>query len=128
MIEMAVLVLDSGDGRFDHCIWNGNSNTGIGDHYRLWDLIWTLRYELVGIGHSHPGSGPPSPSRTDITTFRAIELGLGRTLDWWITTQDQFVAIRRASLDHPVFEMKRLDLTGALIPNWLRVLRKRSNY
>jgi hypothetical protein len=58
------------------------------DSRKLWDVLWTNRKTLSGVAHSHPGSGPPAPSWTDLTTFAAIEEGLGVRLAWWITTDD----------------------------------------
>ncbi len=53
------------------------------DSLPLWEIFWANRADLSGFAHSHPG-GLATPSYEDITTFAAVELGLGRRLDWWI--------------------------------------------
>lgn len=60
----------------------------------LWAVIWGNREDLSGFAHSHPGSGVPGPSYTDITTFAAVEAGLGKRLDWWILSSDAGCLVR----------------------------------
>lgn len=62
------------------------------DQHDLWEVLWGNREKIRGFAHSHPGSGTPFPSETDITTFQAVENGLGRRLCWWITSADTLVA------------------------------------
>jgi hypothetical protein len=64
------------------------------DSRDLWDVLWEHRYQLDGFGHSHPGSGFPSPSSTDLSTFAAIEAGLGKRLHWWITSKNSTIISR----------------------------------
>lgn len=64
------------------------------DSVDLWEVLWTRRQEVLGIAHSHPGAGVPVPSWTDLTTFAAIEAGLGRRLRWWITSADELIELR----------------------------------
>jgi proteasome lid subunit RPN8/RPN11 len=64
------------------------------DSRELWDVIWKHRERLAGVAHSHPGGGVPGPSHEDVTTFSAVELALGRRLDWWITSADAVVVGR----------------------------------
>ena len=66
----------------------GRSMGGLPDSRNLWDVIWENRTNISGIAHSHPGSGIPGPSQTDVTTFSAIEVALGRKLDWWIVSAE----------------------------------------
>jgi hypothetical protein len=61
------------------------------DSRKLWDVLWQHRVELLGVAHTHPGAGQPSPSLEDLTTFAACEAGLGKRLRWWIATNDQVV-------------------------------------
>lgn len=61
------------------------------DSRKLWDVYWENRDHLLGFAHSHPGHGVPGPSHTDITTFVAIEKALGRSLTWWIISEDHVV-------------------------------------
>jgi len=65
---------------------NGSSEGAIADSNVLWHRIWTARDELGGIAHSHPWNGPANASHTDVTTFAAIERGLGKRLIWPIVT------------------------------------------
>jgi len=61
------------------------------DSRDLWDVLWSRRDEVGGFAHTHPGEGMPAPSSTDVTTFGAIESGLGKCLDWWILSSDCYV-------------------------------------
>ena len=92
MREACVLI---GDG-FRPLYWHKPTSTtsvSIPDSHDLWEMIWKIRDKLDGIAHSHPGSGIPSPSNEDLTTFSAIERGLGRRLIWWITSSNQGIAL-----------------------------------
>jgi proteasome lid subunit RPN8/RPN11 len=64
------------------------------DSKDLWEVFWENRDDLSGFAHSHPGSGTPWPSPTDISTFSAVELALAARLDWWITSSDGLVLVR----------------------------------
>lgn len=93
MIEAGVVV--SGEGPAFWHLPQGRSGGSLPDSRELWDVLWDLRKEvLLGFAHSHPGSGLPGPSHTDLTTFAAIEAGLGRRLDWWITSSDFAIHLR----------------------------------
>lgn len=72
----------------------GRTAGGLPDSQELWDVLWANRENVSGFAHSHPGSGTPGPSYTDVTTFAAVEAGLGRRLDWWITTSDSVAMFR----------------------------------
>ena len=50
------------------------------------DRIWSNRDRIGGVAHTHPWEGTTSPSSTDLTTFAAIEAGLGKRLYWPIVT------------------------------------------
>jgi hypothetical protein len=69
------------------------SGGALPDSRELWEVIWENRANILGFAHSHPGSGEPGPSDTDLTTFAAVESGLGRRLVWWITSADQFIEL-----------------------------------
>lgn len=62
------------------------------DSRDLWLVLWAHRAIVAGVAHTHPGGGRPSPSREDLTTFAAVEAGLGRRLVWWIATADAVAA------------------------------------
>jgi len=93
MIEAGVVV--TGWGPMYWHLPKGRSGGSIPDSRKLWDVLWDLRQEaFLGFAHSHPGSGKPGPSMTDLTTFAAVELGLGRRLTWWIVNSDSMIGLQ----------------------------------
>lgn len=85
MIEVAVVV----DAKHEVLCWHAPadaSGAAIPDSQDLWQLLWDRRADVLGSAHVHPWHGEAWPSHTDITTFRAVELGLGKTLVWWVVT------------------------------------------
>ena len=56
------------------------------DSRALWDFLWLHRAIVGGVAHTHPWSGSAAPSNTDVTTFAAIEAGLGERFVWPIVT------------------------------------------
>ena len=74
------------------------------DSRSLWDVLWEHRDNLLGFAHSHPGSGDPSPSGTDLSTFDAVERGLSQRLKWWITSSDTLILCQ--------WEEPQPDMTG----------------
>lgn len=58
------------------------------DDRALWEALWAHREELAGVAHTHPGSGIPAPSHTDVTTWAAVEAALGKRLVWPVVTID----------------------------------------
>lgn len=106
--------------------WNlpdDRSSVYIPDSRTFWDVIWESRSCVKGIAHSHPGVGLPSPSSEDITTFDAIEDGLGIRLNWWITSSSHLVVCR--------WESKfKYCVSGdsGLYQEWLPKLREISDY
>ena len=92
-MEAAVVVDLTGDGVYWHSP-PGRSTVAIPDTRDLWQIIWDHRDDLSGVAHSHPGSGIPGPSRTDVTTFAAVESGLGRRLRWWIISRDHVIELK----------------------------------
>jgi hypothetical protein len=93
------------------------------DSRTLWDVLWDRRAQLLGFAHSHPGSGWPGPSWTDVTTFAAIEAGLGRRLTWWITSADRVVDLRWAGPGPHDYAVTQLSDEGL---SWLADLRRLS--
>ncbi len=87
MIEAGV-VIGEGDRV---AVWHLPPNRSAGsipDTESLWNLLWKHRKTASGFAHSHPGGGVPAPSWEDVTTFAAVELGLGRRLKWPIVSAD----------------------------------------
>lgn len=92
MIEAGVVVTQRGSVHWH--LPTQRSSVELPDSRDLWEVLWSLRAEpRLGFAHSHPGHGRPMPSHTDLTTFVAVELGLGRRLDWWITSADTTVIL-----------------------------------
>lgn len=92
MMEAAVVVSLDGEPLCWHAP-PGRSVAYLPDSRDLWEIIWEHRENLLGVAHSHPGSGRPGPSYEDVTTFAAIESALGRRLTWWITSRDVLVKL-----------------------------------
>jgi hypothetical protein len=88
------------------------------DSRELWDVLWAHRHELDGFAHSHPGMGRPGPSGTDLSTFAAIESGLGKRLNWWITTPDAAIVCNWSDPDYKSTLLSQEDE-----PSWLADLR-----
>ena len=118
----AGLVIVSGVPAYLH-LPAGRSAGGLPDSRDLWDVLWKHRLEKdLGFAHSHPGSGAPLPSHTDLTTFAAIESGLGRRLRWWITSADATTELEWRGPDR-LFYRTYLILDE---PFWTAMLRKHS--
>lgn len=86
-IEVALVFDDSGGPIHWHKP-NGASAGAIPDSRELWYVLWESRHNLGGVAHTHPWNGVPVPSQEDVTTFAAVEAGLGKRLLWPIITLD----------------------------------------
>lgn len=65
----------------------GRDGGYIPDTRSLWEVMWDNRHDLGGFAHTHPWRGEAWPSsEPDLTTFQAIEDGLGLRLQWWVVT------------------------------------------
>ena len=93
MREAGVVVGEDGIAIHWH-LPEGRSSGYIPDTSTLWEVFRANRDKIGGYAHTHPGSGPPGPSTTDVTTFSAIERGLGKRFDWWILSSDGAVVVR----------------------------------
>lgn len=123
MIEVAVVI--GPDGPIFWHLPPGRTGGSIPDSRRLWDVLWEHRKEIVGVAHSHPGSGPTGPSGTDLGTFLAIERALGQRLQWWISSSDQLYIWARDSHDPALAD----SYAGKAVrdePSWVTPLRKLS--
>lgn len=67
----------------------GRSGGSLPDSSDLWGVLWHNRYRLGGVAHTHPWDGEAWASMTDITTFKAVEDGLGIRLVWPVVTMTQ---------------------------------------
>ncbi len=120
MIEAGVVV--TGAGAVHWHLPDDRSGGALPDSRSLWDILWGLRKEeTLGFAHSHPGAGVPGPSWIDITTFAAVELGLGRRMTWWITSSDRVIVLRWEGPG-------KHDYTETLVeePEWVEQLREHS--
>jgi hypothetical protein len=105
----------------------GRHGGALPDSGHLWKLIWDNRSRLWGFAHSHPGSGEPGPSYTDVTTFAAIEQALDKRLAWPIVTSDDWAIFRWMGGDRLDYSMgRRVD--GSPTPEWVHKLRELSDY
>ena len=93
MREAGILISQNGNILYSHTP-HGRTVGSLPDSVDLWSVFWENRRRLLGFAHSHPGSGVPAPSWTDLTTFAAIEAGLGRRLSWWITSSTHVIEVR----------------------------------
>lgn len=102
----------------------GRTGGSLPDSRDLWDVLWDNRKGILGFAHSHPGGGGiPSPSYTDVTSFAAIEAGLGVRLFWWITSDTHLIVARWAGPE-------RLDYKCRVVTpeySWASELRNKSN-
>ena len=85
MIEVALVFGKSGETLLWH-LPPGRSQVYIPDSQDLWAFLWDNRSIIGGVAHTHPWDGEASPSYTDVTTFSAIERGLGVRLVWPVIT------------------------------------------
>jgi Prokaryotic homologs of the JAB domain len=111
------------------------------DSRDLWDVFWKNRQIVSGFAHSHPGTGTPSPSHTDITTFAAVEAGIGRHLSWWILSADEAVLCTWQGPDRHSYNVLRIpsvlsydnefaasEIPITRPPSWMARLRRVSEF
>jgi len=125
MLESGVVIGLDGNPIFWHSPIS-RSLSYLPDSPQLWTVLFEHRNNLLGFAHSHPGSGWPSPSHTDITTFQAIETGLGISLNWWITSADRLMLVRMTSLVPINYHVTAYEEASFLVTPWLDELRRRS--
>ena len=103
----------------------GSTAASIPDSRDLWSVLQDRCEVIEGVAHSHPGSGPTAPSGTDVTTFSAIERGLGRRFQWWITTTDQLFVYEWCGPG--LYDYAGERVVGVLEGSpWVRELRRKS--
>ena len=64
----------------------GRSSGYIPDTVSLWEFLRDNRDTVKGVAHLHPWDGPAAPSHVDLTTFFALDNGLGKNHFWPIFT------------------------------------------
>ena len=104
MIEVAV-VFDTNGRPLHWHLPEGRSSGSIPDSSGLWNVIWENRERLGGVAHTHPWSGNTGPSITDITTYDAIEIALGKSLIWPIITMDRVFFFQKGMKDYHVVDV-----------------------
>lgn len=105
----------------------GRTEGSLPDSPELWEVLWSHRDRLLGVAHSHPGGGVPSPSRTDVTTFAAIEAGFGSRLIWPIVTVDAFRAFVWVGPERLDYGVWPASLTVDMLALWAPELLKQTN-
>jgi hypothetical protein len=123
MIEAGAVISRAGSVLFWH-LPEGRTAGSLPDSRTLWQVLWDAfkADTLLGFAHSHPGSGVPGPSYSDVTTFAAVEAALGKRLEWWITSSDHVVVLRWGGPD-------KLSYSPAIVteaPSWVAELRRLS--
>jgi hypothetical protein len=98
----------------------GRTAASLPDSRVLWQIIWWNRKRVGGFAHTHPGKGVPGPSYTDVTTFSAIEIGLGRPLLWPILSEDDGAMYRHEGPGK--YHYTRCPQT--IVAEWADLLRK----
>jgi len=92
----------------------------------LWDVLWENKDHLGGFAHTHPWEGAAIPSHTDLTTFAAVEKGLGKSLLWPILTFHRMTCVVR----NPLYKKGGAMWTDAgpltIEFDWIDELRRRS--
>jgi hypothetical protein len=121
-VREAGVVLDLGGNPLYWHAPQDRSGAYLPDTRDLWCVIWENRDNLSGIAHTHPGSGIPGPSMEDLTTFAAVESGLGQRLVWWIATSDHLRAFTWVGPDRLDYQV----LCDGSSPNWVDQLRELS--
>lgn len=130
MMEAGVVIGTEGNALHWH-LPPGRTGGALPDSRDLWDVMWAAFKEgqLDGFAHSHPGSGVPGPSMTDITTFVAIEKALGKNLNWWIISSDAVILLRAETPGHPPFYQRLIAKDPSVVVprlSWLDELRRLS--
>lgn len=123
MMEAGVLLDLKGEAIYWHMPHN-RSMGALPDSVDLWNIIWTNRDNISGFAHSHPGYGNTGPSWTDLTTFAAIESGLGKRLDWWITSGNRMILCRYCGPGEHDYSVVPITMC----PDWVSHLREVSGY
>lgn len=104
----------------------GRTGGSLPDSRDLWSVLWEHRARLLGVAHSHPGGGVPSPSFTDVTTFSAVERALGVRLVWPIVTIDAVRAFTWRGSDSLSYGEWGTEITSNMRQSWMDELLRLS--
>jgi len=124
-METALVFDDRGCVLFWH-LPADRSQGAIPDSRGLWERLWENRERLGGVAHTHPWNGAAQPSSTDVTTFAAVEQGLGQRLIWPIVTFSEVVYFEWVGpdrLDYGPMRLRRIRLKRMVIAK-LRALSR----
>lgn len=124
MLEAGVLVDMEGRPIYWH-IPPGRHGGALPDSRSLWDTFFAFKDVIGGFAHTHPGSGVPGPSSEDVTTFSALELGLGKRFTWWIASSTHLTVVK---FKGPGRYGYQLSIPEGDEPGWLPFLRLISQY
>jgi len=120
MIETAMVFTRTGYPLF----WlspNGCTSSSVPDSEVMWDRIWRNRDCVGGVAHTHPWDGPSGASQTDVTTFAAIEAGLGKRLYWPIVTRTHVNYFAYHNEDHGYQLVQHVDFRDT--NHWFEVIK-----
>ena len=123
MIEVAAVIDSVGRPIYWHHPPE-NRMGAIPDSRNLWDVLWENRNIILGVAHTHPWTGIPVASSTDVTTFAAVEAGLGRSLLWPIVSLDAectYIKVPQAGVFAP---SSSGDIFLGVSPFWEETKRK----
>jgi proteasome lid subunit RPN8/RPN11 len=105
----------------------GRSFVSLPEDYDLWQIFWKNRDKVTAFAHTHPGSGRPEPSSEDLSTFKAIEDGLGKRLNWFILSSDTEIICFKVGDIYESFLLESKYNTPTE-NEWMSKLRELSNY
>lgn len=123
MREAGVIFNHNGEPIFWHHPENRNTVI-LPDSKILWDAMWENKHEMMGFAHSHPGSGQGCPSSEDLSTFKAVESGIGKKMLWPIITSNSIWVYSRVNLTSSEYSGIQIKQP----PKWLNNLRRLSEY
>jgi len=128
MKEALVVMNLYGDILYSH-LPNDRTSHSLPDSRKLWEFLWENRKDIWKVAHSHPGGGVPSPSAEDLSTFSAIEAGLGKRLFWFILSEDYWASYYKleGEEEYLLMEAHRLiEKHQCTWPFWAQVLHDKS--
>lgn len=89
----------------------GRSSGFLPDSRTLWEFLLENKDVIGGVAHTHPWNGSAWPSQTDVTTFSALERGLGVKLIWPVVTFSEVQYFRWVGPDLYDYGLSADDIT-----------------